>query len=257
MPRKVPFNFDVDAWMGDPGINLLRPSSRAAWFDALCRMHDRGRAGKLSGTIKDLAVLCRCTPTEMRLCVDELKLHDCADVTECHNTVTLTNRRMSREAEIRKSNRERKVKERDRIRHTNVTGDVTDLSHKCHANKSDGPPPPDGFSPLIPLSSLSPSPPLPAAENSSPSEPDPIRTACRQYLRDNPRLNWSQIGEDQLSDLVRRKGWAWTERAVEGCLDDREPNAIQKLYRRFHRGENGTERQIGNPPTKTIIRGER
>lgn len=141
----------VADWLGDPAVSLLKPATRGIWKDAIDVMHQVDQSGRLEGTVNDLARLCRCTPTEMRAAIDDLKQRNAADVTERRDgvttVVTLVNRRMSRLWRDRKSASTRKQRQRHRDRHGSdppgVTEGVTDTLNRNLIPK-DPPNPPAG-----------------------------------------------------------------------------------------------------------------
>lgn len=216
MSSRDTFDFDVGDWMKDPAVNVLRPSTRGIWFDALCHMHNLGRSGELSGTLNDLAKLCRCTPSEMRVAVDELKLREAAEVTERLGIVTLINRRMKRIANTRKSWRNRKMRQRSKTCHANVTPDVTPQSRECHAN------PPNGFPPNNP-SSLSP-PTQPVGRGSENARPagtpghEPLDREIREFCGSSRMLDWSPKLHHLIRKLVLSEGWDQAKRLIDQAI---------------------------------------
>lgn len=116
--------FDVDAWRADEGLTLLRPASRDFWHEVILVMWKSGQRGELSGSINDLARLCRCSPTEARAAIDEIKARHVGDVTEGHGIVTLTNRRMKRAFEIRANACQRQRKKRSKNRDEPDSGET-------------------------------------------------------------------------------------------------------------------------------------
>jgi hypothetical protein len=110
---KFPFmQYVPKEWLSDPQVSQCKPATRGVWWDAISAMHEMDRCGQLSGTLENLARVCRCRVDEMRAAADELRSCGAADVTECNGIVTLVNRRMRREAEERKSVKNRVDKHR-------------------------------------------------------------------------------------------------------------------------------------------------
>jgi hypothetical protein len=133
------FGLHLGDWYADAGVAALTSASRDIWHEALLRMHQRDRCGEISGTVEQLAVLCRASgdkrrvpslspEAQMREAIDELKVTNTAHVTERRGIVTLRNRRMYRDFRDRKSSTKRKQRQRAKERYGNVTGDVTDES---------------------------------------------------------------------------------------------------------------------------------
>lgn len=99
-------------WLGDPEVSSCSPATRGIWWDAICAMHEAGRTGVLTGTVEELARICRCIPAEMEDALAELKRSQTANVTLRNGRVTLVNRRMSREHKSRDSGRIRQERHR-------------------------------------------------------------------------------------------------------------------------------------------------
>jgi len=216
--RKDPFDFDVADWMNDPAVCLLRPSTRAIWFDALCHMHNLGRTGELSGSMLELAKLCRCTPVEMREAVDELKRRGCADVTERHKIVTLINRRMKREAEARKAWRDRKKRQREKIGVDDVTQMSRRVSRKCHTKNSVGPP--DGFPPLKHPSSFPPEQTNSGADSAGENgDGDVLDREIRAYIGSHRMLEWHLKAHAAMRKLVNAEGWPRAKELVDRAVE--------------------------------------
>jgi len=118
--------FYVGDWLKDPAVTKCCPATRGIWLDALCAMHENGRSGTLTGTVEQLARVCRCSPTELTAAVVELERAGAADVPQYDSAVTLVNRRMKREAETREKTRKRVSRHR-------TQGDSDDDSTGCNA----------------------------------------------------------------------------------------------------------------------------
>ena len=113
MTKKLPaFQFYTGDWMKDPKLSMCAPATRGIWMDLLCAMHDEGQSGEVSGTVEQLARLCRCTPAEMQSALDDLSVTFCADVTVCNKTVTVECRRMKKEAKSRDTTKLRVARHR-------------------------------------------------------------------------------------------------------------------------------------------------
>lgn len=109
-------------WFKDENLAACSPATRGIWWDAILRMHENDRSGKLSGTIEQLARVCRCTEAEMESAVQELQTTKTADIRYSNGKVFLYNRRMLRESRERKANAERQ--KRYRSRQSNATGNA-------------------------------------------------------------------------------------------------------------------------------------
>lgn len=113
MTKKLPaFQFYTGDWMKDPQVSMCAPATRGIWIDLLCAMHDSGQSGEITGTVEQLARLCRCSPDEMTAAIDDLAVTFTADVTKCNGRVTLVCRRMKKEAKARVSSRLRVAEHR-------------------------------------------------------------------------------------------------------------------------------------------------
>ena len=114
MAKKLPaMMFYVGDWLKDPAVARCSPATRGIWLDALCAMHEDGRSGVLVGTVTELSRVCRCSPDEMQIAIDELKRTGAADVSlDCPGTFRLDNRRMMRDAEEREKERKKKAGQR-------------------------------------------------------------------------------------------------------------------------------------------------
>jgi hypothetical protein len=115
-PKLPAFLFYPGDWMKDPQLRACSPAARGIWIDLLCAMHENGRTGTVTGTIKELAQFCSCNPREMQYALDELKRLKTAHVTFGIKNVTVANRRMQREHNLREANklRMRKLRQKQR-----------------------------------------------------------------------------------------------------------------------------------------------
>lgn len=122
MPRAPAFQFYARDWLTDVNLSRCGMATRGFWMDCLAAMWLSGTRGELRDhTYEELARLCRCSPTEARVAVEELRVTETADVTLRDGVVTLRNRRMLRDDSRRKSSRSRQK----RWRNAHVTPDVT------------------------------------------------------------------------------------------------------------------------------------
>jgi len=97
-------------------------------MDLLCAMHENGRTGIISGTVTELAQMCRCSEQEMRYTIVTLAKNEVAEIRKSNarsQKVTVVNRRMNREHKVREATRLRAQKHRDKS-HRNA--DVTSSS---------------------------------------------------------------------------------------------------------------------------------
>ena len=84
-------------------------------MDLLCAMHENGRTGIITGTITELAQMCRCSEQEMRYTIVTLRKNEVAEIRKCNarkQSVTVVNRRMNREHKVREAAKLRVQKHR-------------------------------------------------------------------------------------------------------------------------------------------------
>lgn len=132
--------WETSKWLADPLLSKCAPTTRGIWADMLCHMHEDGKAGKISGTVIELARMCRCSTTEMEAALEELYQSKTAeivtqeknmsqnsngDVTLRNDQITVMSRRMSREYKSRNSSRDRQKRHRGKKVTPDVTPDVT------------------------------------------------------------------------------------------------------------------------------------
>jgi hypothetical protein len=126
MSKKLPaIQFYTGDWLKDPELSLCSSSTRGVWMDLLCRMHESGRSGIVTGTVEQLCRLCRATPAEITLALDELNQSRAAIVSERNKVFTIINRRMKEESEERKATADRVYKHRQNKNVTNCNNGVT------------------------------------------------------------------------------------------------------------------------------------
>jgi hypothetical protein len=129
-PKMPAFMFYPGDWKKDPNLSKCSPATRGIWIDLICAMHDGGRTGTLTGTVAELAQICRCTRAEMRHALAELGRAKTANVTFSDGRLqkcTVINRRMLREAKSRESARIRTRVWREK-RRGNSSGDENEIS---------------------------------------------------------------------------------------------------------------------------------
>ena len=112
-------------WMKDPNLSKCSAATRGIWMDLLCAMHENGRTGIITGTITELAQMCRCSEQEMRYTIVTLRRNEVAEIRKCNarkQSVTVVNRRMNREHKAREAHklRTRRYREKERC-DANVT----------------------------------------------------------------------------------------------------------------------------------------
>jgi hypothetical protein len=133
VPGKQPaFLFFTGDWMKDPNLSKCSAATRGIWMDLLCAMHENGRTGIITGTIKELAQMCRCSEQEMRYTIVTLQSNEVAEIRKRNapsHKVTVVNRRMNREHKVREATKLRAQKHRAKS-HRNAGGnaDVTSSS---------------------------------------------------------------------------------------------------------------------------------
>lgn len=84
-------------WKQDTALGKSSAATRGVWWEVILAMHEDGRTGRLSGTLEQLARICRVTTDEMTRAKLEIYSLKIGDVTDRDGIVTLTNRRMLRE----------------------------------------------------------------------------------------------------------------------------------------------------------------
>jgi hypothetical protein len=110
-------------WMKDPKVSACLPATRGIWMDAICAMHESGTFA-LTGTVAQLARICRASESEMQSAIDDLCHTGAANISQRNGYVTLVNRRRKRASEQRDATKERVRKYR---RNAKVTACNADL----------------------------------------------------------------------------------------------------------------------------------
>lgn len=117
--------------------------------------------------------------------------------------------------------------------------ELLNLQDRRRAKHSKYPPPPADSRQHMPAYDSTCQHMRPEAHSESNSEahsraPDDesLANQCRQYLQQDDNFIWSQALQDQLVELVKLKGWGWTESAINGCIAEKKPNPIGLLLRR-------------------------
>lgn len=103
-------------WKKDTALAKCSLATRGAWIEMLFAMHDNGRTGTLTGTLRELAQICRCSEDEVLKTLKELKRSLSAHVTFGRKNVTVTNRRMQREHKLRQGSKLRVRRHREEHR---------------------------------------------------------------------------------------------------------------------------------------------
>ena len=107
--------FYTGDWKKDPDLSKCSAATRGIWIDLLCAMHENGRTGIVTGSVVELAQMCRCSEREMNVALIELKASKTAHVTKSDKMsqrVSVKNRRMNREHKVREEARLRKRRQR-------------------------------------------------------------------------------------------------------------------------------------------------
>lgn len=133
---KFPYmQFFTGDWKKDPAVGMCSITARGVWVEMLIAMHDSDRSGILRGTTDQLALLVRCSTSELDQAITEFQTTGVADVTKDRNgVVTVKNRRMAREAKGREITAQRQRKHRAR---DDCNDDVTPASRNGHRDTSD------------------------------------------------------------------------------------------------------------------------
>lgn len=120
--KKPSFQFYPGDWMKDPRLSMCQAATRGIWIDLLCAMHENGMGGEISGTVAQLARICRCSPEELDTALIDLSVTKAADVTKCNGHVTVVCRRVKKESEARQNGAKRVERFRKKqVRNENVT----------------------------------------------------------------------------------------------------------------------------------------
>lgn len=102
-------------WLRDPQVARLSAEARGVWRELLDLMHEQGPdVFSITGTVPQLARMCRMTFDETKRGIEEIEMHNVAAVTLCNSIVTVVSRRLKREVEKRQKGRERVKKHRER-----------------------------------------------------------------------------------------------------------------------------------------------
>lgn len=86
-------------WLGDPNLGMCQPATRGIWMDALCAMMERS-TDRLTGTLEQLAQVCRCPVAAMTAAVDDLQMQDAAEVHRHDAGITIISRKRRRDIEL-------------------------------------------------------------------------------------------------------------------------------------------------------------
>jgi hypothetical protein len=100
------FPFYTGDWKKDPQLARCSVTTRGVWIELICSMHD-AEEGSLTASIIELAFICRCTRSEMRKAIDELRATQAAEVAQTPDgRITIGCRRLIRKQEASKIARE-------------------------------------------------------------------------------------------------------------------------------------------------------
>ena len=98
MAGKQPaFLFFTGDWMKDPNLSKCSAATRGIWMDLLCAMHENGRTGIITGTVIELAQMCRCSEQEMRYTIVTLRKNEVAKISKMSRSVTESNGHKSKD----------------------------------------------------------------------------------------------------------------------------------------------------------------
>lgn len=124
MSKKLPaFQLYPGDWLKDPRLSMCTLKTRGVWIDLICAMHELDRSGSITGSLNQLARICRCTSKEVKSAIDELISTKTANVTHNNGVLTVINRRMKREYNERISGRERQAKHRKKTEGSHESND--------------------------------------------------------------------------------------------------------------------------------------
>ncbi|MCC6273684.1 MAG: hypothetical protein IT572_09495 [Deltaproteobacteria bacterium] len=131
--KQPAFQFYSGDWLKDAQLSMCSPASRGVWIDALSAMHVSATSS-LTGTVEQLARVCRCSVSDMQSAIDDLKSTNTANIRlHADGRVTLESRRFAREHKDRENNNLRKRKERG---HGDVTPESRWMSRESHVPSS-------------------------------------------------------------------------------------------------------------------------
>jgi len=138
------FLFYPGDWKKDPQLSKCSLATRGAWIELLCAMHDNGRSGIITGTMLELAQMCRCDARQMRQALYQLSESKTAFVTlgdgRSNAQVTVVNRRMQREHKLREQTkiRMKRLRERKPLRSRARSVQISSSSSSSSFSKEKG-----------------------------------------------------------------------------------------------------------------------
>ena len=88
--------FYVADWLSDPQLARCAPATRGIFMDALCIMHETGKA-TVRGTPDQLCQILRCGPAALEAAYRDLNETGAADVSRDVSTISITSRRRKRD----------------------------------------------------------------------------------------------------------------------------------------------------------------
>ena len=119
-------------WRSDPQLSMCCAATRGIWADLVSAMQEQG-VGTLVGTIEQLARTARCTGTEMKAALEELRETNTAGVCVDCGLFSVTSRRLSRDCQQRKEWKEQKKKQRTKnVR--DVSGEIPPVEVRSKIN---------------------------------------------------------------------------------------------------------------------------
>lgn len=225
-------------WLKDPNLSMCSAATRGIWMDFLCRAHELGRSGQITGTAEQFARLCRCTAADFVAAADELSTTGTATVRKQNDLYTITNRRMRRDYEEREGARERKQNSRKRANVTNGHKNVTVGQNT--ASKADKRSSQNGHKNVTPYSSSS------SSTSVLPTE-EPVTSASAIYTeifgRELSVFQQEQVGIVTDLPLWRKTLVDWktnqySERYLVGMLESYRENAVKPKMNGKGAGEN-------------------
>lgn len=92
--------FEYRVWLGDTALSTCSALTRGVWIDAIARMMEGG-TDRISGSITQLARLCRCSEAEMLAAIEELRSSSAAEIVEQNSSIQLVSKKRRRELEIK------------------------------------------------------------------------------------------------------------------------------------------------------------
>jgi hypothetical protein len=117
MIGKHPYiQFYTGDWLKDPALSVCSPAARGIWMDILCHLHERNNGGTLTASLEQISRCCRCSVSEAKISLDELRTNSAADISERGGLYSVTCRRMRKASELSAKRRQAGLQSRSNAR---------------------------------------------------------------------------------------------------------------------------------------------